>query len=241
MTHENVPAEVRALLATTSTATLATQLFKHGFKNTFVQGVRCLSPHGGPLIGPAFTVRFIPAREDLSGPHEYAERSHPQRRAVEECPEGFVVVMDCRQDARSATAGDIMLTRMQMRGVAGLVSDGGIRDTAALAELSIPVFAAAPSAPASFHLHTAVDLDVPIACGGVPVYPGDVMVGDADGVVVIPRHVATEVAHAATEQERLEQFILSEIRAGRPIFEVYPPDEDTLARYRAWLEQDHGA
>jgi regulator of RNase E activity RraA len=230
---ESLAAEVRALLANTSTATLATQLFKRGLKNTFVQGVQRLTP-GSMMIGPATTVRYIPSREDLSGPEEYANRAHPQRRAVEECPPGGVIVMDCRRDPRAACAGDIMLTRMQLRGVAGLVTDGGMRDTATLATLEIAVFAAGPSAPASFHQHTAVDLDVPIACGGVPVYPGDVVVGDADGVVVIPRPIVGEVARDAVEQERLERFVLEEIRGGRPIFEVYPPDDATKARYRAW-------
>lgn len=234
---EDMPAEVRATLARTTTATIATQLFKHGFKNTFIQGVRCLTPGARTVIGPAFTLRYIPSREDISGPEEYRDQSHPQRRAVEECPAGFVIVMDCRRDASSATAGDILLTRMQVRGVAGVVTDGGVRDTASLAGLSIPVFGVCPSAPASFHLHTAIDLNVPIACGGVAVYPGDVMVGDADGVVVIPRHLAAEVAEAAAEQERMEQFILEEVRTGKATFGLYPPDEDTLSRYAAWKGQ----
>jgi regulator of RNase E activity RraA len=231
---EDLSPELRATLARTSVATLTTQLFKRGFRNAFVQGVRRLSPDRPTLVGPATTVRFIPCREDLSGPDEYADRAHPQRRAVEECPPGGVIVMDCRRDPRSACAGDIMLTRMELRRVAGLVTDGGIRDTSTLATLELPVFAATPSAPASFHLHTAVDLDVPIACGGVPVYPGDVVVGDADGVVVIPRHLVDEIARDALEQERLERFVLEEIRSGRPIFEVYPPDDATRARYQAW-------
>jgi regulator of RNase E activity RraA len=225
----------RERLEQVSTPTLTTQLFKRGLKNTFIQGVARLNrDKGAVMVGLAWTLRYIPAREDLSGPAEYADRGHPQRRAIEDCPQGFVLVADCRGDARAASGGDILMTRLARRGVAGMVSDGGMRDTATVALLDMPVYVARPSAPASFHLHSAVDANVPIACGGVAVYPGDVLVGDADGVVVIPCHLADEVAADALEQERYEAWVLKEVEGGKPIFGLYPPDEDAQARYQAW-------
>jgi regulator of RNase E activity RraA len=227
-------ADTRRLLARTSTATLATQLFKRGLRNTFLLGVSRLNHDPSPvMVGEAWTLRYIPAREDLNGPGEYDER-HPQRRAIEDCPPGAVLVADCRRDTSAACGGDILMTRLASRGVGGMVTDGGMRDVANIAKLAMPVYIGAPAAPASFHRHAAVDANVPIACGGVPVYPGDVMVGDLDGVVVIPRHLADEVAHDAAEQERLEAWILEEVRGGRGIFGLYPPDADTRARYEAF-------
>ena len=228
-----VSQETKRLLAQTSTATLATQLFKRGLRNTFLLGVSRLNQDPGPvMVGEAWTLRYIPAREDLNGPGEYDDR-HPQRRAIEECPPGAVLVADCRRDTSAASGGDILLTRLTQRGVGGMVTDGGMRDVANIARLAMPVYIGAPAAPASFHRHAAVDANVPIACGGVPVYPGDVMVGDGDGVVVIPRHLAAEIAGDAAEQERLEAWILAEVRGGKGIFGLYPPDERTRARYEA--------
>jgi regulator of RNase E activity RraA len=226
--------ETIGLLRQSSTPTLTTQLFKRGLRNTFIQGVSRLNHDQTPvMVGDAYTLRYIPAREDLNGPAEYADRSHPQRRAIEDCPPGAVLVADCRRDTRAASGGDILMTRLAARGVAGMVTDGGMRDTPNIAKLAMPVYIGAPSAPASFHGHAAVDANVPIACGGVPVYPGDVLVGDADGVVVIPRHLADEVAQDAAEQERFEAWVLAEVRAGKPIFGLYPPDDDTRRRYEA--------
>jgi regulator of RNase E activity RraA len=228
-----ISAETRRLLAQTSTATLATQLFKRGLRNTFLLGVSRLNHDRTPvMVGEAYTLRYIPAREDLNGPGEYSDR-HPQRRAIEDCPPGAVLVADCRRDVGAASGGDILMTRLASRGVGGMVTDGGMRDVANIAKLAMPVYIGAPAAPASFHRHAAVDANVPIACGGVPVYPGDVMVGDLDGVVVIPRHLADEVARDAAEQERLEAWILDEVRGGKGIFGLYPPDDDTRARYEA--------
>jgi regulator of RNase E activity RraA len=228
-----ISAETRRLLAQTSTATLATQLFKRGLRNTFLLGVSRLNHDPAPvMVGEAWTLRYIPAREDLNGPGEYDE-SHPQRRAIEDCPPGAVLVADCRRDTSAACGGDILMTRLASRGVGGMVTDGGMRDVANIAKLAMPVYIGAPAAPASFHRHAAVDANVPVACGGVPVYPGDIMVGDLDGVVVIPRHLAEEVAHDAAEQEQLEAWILEEVRGGRGIFGLYPPDADTRARYEA--------
>ena len=229
-----LPDETRERFAQTTTATLCTQLFKRGLRNAFIQGIFRLNQDDVPvMVGEAFTLRYIPAREDLNGPEEYADRAHPQRRAIEECPPGAVLIADCRQDTSAASGGDILMHRLEHRGVAGMVTDGGMRDTPSVATLKMPVFIGGASAPASFHRHCAVDMNVPIACGGVPVYPGDVLVGDGEGVVVIPRHLADEVARDALERERFEEWVLEQVRAGQPTFGLYPPDDATRERYQA--------
>jgi regulator of RNase E activity RraA len=232
--------ETRERLARVSTATLTTQLFKRGLRNAFIQGVRPLNPKAPQMVGPAFTLRYIPAREDLDHMGVFDDYDHPQRRAIETCPPGFVLVMDCRQNARVASAGSILLTRLMVRGCAGLVSDGGLRDSPEIAQLDYPVYCAGPSAPTNLILHHALDLNNPIGCGDVPVYPGDVLVGDGEGVVVIPRHLADEVAADAAEQDRLETFILEEVRGGRALRGVYPPDAGTRARYQEWRKRQGG-
>ncbi|MEL6702357.1 MAG: ribonuclease activity regulator RraA, partial [Pseudomonadota bacterium] len=161
-----------------STASVATLLFKRGYQNAYVQGALPLS-EGRVMVGPAYTLRYIPTRPDTDPLDAFREPDHPQRVAVEECPVGAVLVMDCRQDASAASAGSILLTRCQIRGVEGVVSDGGIRDAQGAAALDMPVFAAGPSAPTNLTKHHAVDIGLPVACGGVAVYPGDVMLGDA--------------------------------------------------------------
>ena len=182
------------------------------------------------MVGPAFTLRYIAAREDTDPIDAFREPDHPQRVAIETCPKGSVLVMDCRQDASAASAGSILLTRLQVRGGAGVVTDGGIRDARGAAELDMPVFAAKPSAPTNLTKHHAVDIDVPISCGGVAVYPGDVMVGDADGVMVIPRNLAAEIADLALPMEQFEDFVLAEVLRGVPIIGLYPPTAAALIR-----------
>lgn len=225
--------EVRTLFEATTTATLCTQLFKRGLRNQFIQDVGLVTPKAGMMIGEAFTLRNIPAREDLDGPGKFDGRSHPQRRAIEECPAGAVLAIDCRKDQRSGALGDILITRLADRGVAGVVTDGGMRDVTPMADFTIPIFAACPSPPASFHVHHAVDLQVPIACGDVAVFPGDILVGDQEGVVVVPKHLAAEVARDAAEQEQLEHWVLEEIKKGQEIFDLYPPNDDNKKRYEA--------
>lgn len=220
-----------------STATVATLLYKKGFRNCYVQGVMPLGTDQDRMVGPAFTLRYIAAREDTDPIEAFREPDHPQRIAIETCPEGHVLVMDCRQDASAASAGSILLTRLQVRGGAGTVTDGGIRDAAGAAALKMPVFAAKPSAPTNLTKHHAVDVDVPISCGGVAVYPGDIMVGDADGVMAIPRHLADEIAHEGLPMEVFEDFVLHEVLRGVPIIGLYPPtDPGTQARFEAWKE-----
>jgi regulator of RNase E activity RraA len=219
-----------------STATLTTQLFKRGLRNVYLQGVHRMSKAGDNLVGEAFTLRYIPAREDLDHVGVFENPEHPQRKAVEIVPPGHVLVMDCRRDTRAASGGSILLTRMQVRGAAGVVTDGGLRDSDAIAGMDFPVFGAGPSAPLNLAIHHAVDLNVPIGCGGVAVFPGDIIVGDAEGVVVVPAHLAVEVARDASEQERLEVFVLQEVAGGRPLPGTYPPNAETLARYCQWRE-----
>jgi regulator of RNase E activity RraA len=225
--------ETKELLGRTSTATLTTQLFKRGLRNTFIQGVGRLTPRAPMMIGEAYTLRMIPAREDLDQPGMFLGTEHPQRRAIEACPAGKVLVIDARKETGAGVLGDILIARLMQRGVAGVVTDGAMRDTPPILGLEYPVYAGGAAAPASFGVHHATDLEVPIGCGDVAVFPGDVLVGDAEGVVVIPAHLAAEVAADAAEQERLEAWILAEVEAGRSIFGLYPPDDEALARYQA--------
>ena len=218
-----------------STATLTTQLFKRGLRNAFMQGIRPLAPYRGNLVGPAFTLRNIPAREDLDGINVLADPEHPQRRAIEITPAGHVLVIDCRGDTRAACAGQILVTRLIKRGVVGLVSDGGIRDAGPIGEMrQFPVYCAGPSAPLNLTHHHAVESDVPIGCGDVAVYPGDLVVGDGDGVVVIPAAMAEEVAIDAAEQEELEEFLLQQIGEGAALPGTYPPNDATRAAFQQW-------
>ncbi len=226
-----------ALLTKASTATVATLLFKRGYHNAYVQGALPLNADTGTMVGPAYTLRYIPTRPDTDPLDAFREPNHPQRVAVEECPQGAVLVMDCRQDATAASAGSILLTRCQMRGVAGVVSDGGIRDARGAAALDMPVFAVKPAAPTNLTKHHAVDISLPIACGGVAVYPGDIVMGDADGVMIIPRHLADEIAVETVEMELFEAFVLEEVNAGASIRGLYPPtDPATLTRFTAWKD-----
>ncbi|MBY6047876.1 ribonuclease activity regulator RraA [Vannielia litorea] len=216
-----------------STATVATLLYMRGYLNAYIQSAMPLAPGKPTMVGPAFTLRYIPARPDTDPIEAFRERDHPQRVAVEECPEGAVLVMDCRGDASAASAGSILLTRLEMRGCAGVVTDGGVRDAEGAAALSMPVYAGKPSAPTNLTKHHAVDIGLPIACGEVAVYPGDILLGDGDGVMVIPRHLADEIAAEALPMEVFESFVLEQVRAGQPIIGLYPPtDAAVQERYK---------
>ena len=224
----------RSKLAAASTATLTTVLFKHGFRNTFMQGVRAINPNAPRMVGPAYTMRYIPAREDLDHLGVFADRSHPQRKGVEECPPGHVFVIDSRRNPAAASAGGILVTRLWKRGVAGIVTDGGFRDTPDIARLPFPAYHAAPAAPTNLIKHHAVDLNVPIACGEVAVYPGDILVGDGEGVAVIPQHIADAVAEEAFEQTAYEDFVQEQVEAGRSIFGIYPPAPEAREEFKRW-------
>lgn len=228
----------RARLSKVSTATLCTQLFKRGFRNVYMQGVgRMTTPSGGNLVGPAFTMRSIPAREDMDQLSAFDNPDHPQRKAIESTPPGHVLVLDCRGEKRVASGGQILTTRLMKRGAAGLVSDGSIRDSGAISKMDFPVYCAGGSAPLNLLLHHALEQDIPIGCGGVAVYPGDVIVGDDEGVVVVPRHLADEVAEQAEEQEKMEAFVLERVQGGAKLAGTYPPSEETKAAFAVWRKE----
>ena len=237
---EAITEETKALLRKCGVATLATQLFKRGLRNTIIQGVRPLGQGKEQMVGEAFTVRYIPAREDLDHVGVFADPNHPQRKAIETVPPGHVLVSDCRRDASAASGGSILMTRLMVRGVAGYVSDGGLRDSPEIAKLDFPTYCGGPAPQLNLAVHHSVDLNIPIGCGGVAVYPGDVIVGDGEGVIVIPRHLAREVAHDTAEQERVERFVIEEVRKGAPVIGTYPPNEAARARYAEWLKRDKG-
>ena len=221
-----------------STATLCTQLFKRGLRNVYIQGIKRLTtPSGGNLVGPAFTVRNIPAREDIDQLSAFENPEHPQRKAIESVPPGHVLVIDTRGEKRVASGGQILTTRLKVRGAAGLVSDGPVRDSGEIAKMDFPVFCAGGSAPLNLIHHHAIDLNVPVGCGGVAVYPGDVIVGDEEGVVVIPANLADEVAADAAEQEKLEIFLLERVQNGAALPGTYPPNAATRAAYDEWRKK----
>jgi regulator of RNase E activity RraA len=233
--HQAVAPSTLETLKTVSTATLTSLLYKRGFRNVFIQGARPLKA-GQRLAGPAYTLRYIPSREDLDGIEVFRDPRHPQRVAVEEIPPGAVLVMDCRGDVSVASAGSILATRMQVRGAAGIVTDGGLRDATGIASLDMPAWCSGASAPTNLIRHHALDINAPIGCGGVPVYPGDIMVGDDDGVVCIPAHLAEDIARDAVEMERFEDFVLEEVVNGASIIGLYPATApETRPRYEAWL------
>ncbi|PZX09603.1 ribonuclease activity regulator RraA [Celeribacter halophilus] len=231
--------ETREKLMKVSTASVATALYKRGLRNQFVQGVVPIGDKPVTMVGQAFTLRYIPAREDRNPITVFRERDHKQRVAVETCPEGHVLVMDARKDSRAATAGSILVTRLQIRGAAGVVSDGGVRDAAGIAALDMPAYFARPSAPTNLTLHEAIDINVPISCGDAAVFPGDVMLGDGDGVMVIPAYLADEIAEECTGMESYEDFVLEQVNQGAGIIGLYPgTDEENLEKYNAWRERE---
>lgn len=225
----------RTKLRAVSTATVATALYKRGFRIQSIQDVHPLGPDQPTLVGEAFRLRYMPAREDLNPVSVFRDRSHPQRKAVEDCPPGAVLVMDSRKDARAASAGSILVTRLMKRGVAGVVTDGGFRDSAEIAKLGFPAYHHRPSAPTNLTLHQAIEINGPIGCGDAPVFPGDIILGDQDGVIVIPAHLADEIADEAMEMTAFEDFVAEQVSNGRSILGLYPAtDEQTLADFAAW-------
>jgi regulator of RNase E activity RraA len=227
----------REQLMKVSTATLCTALFKRGLHHQMVQDVRPLQASGPNMVGEAFTLRYMPAREDRNPLSVFQNRDHPQRVAVEQCPPGAVMVIDSRKDARAASAGGILVARLMQRGVAGVVTDGGFRDSPDIAKYAMPAYHRQPSAPTNLTLHEAIEINGPIGCGDAPVFPGDVIVGDAEGVVVIPAHLADEVAAEATEMTVFEDFVQEKVMEGRSILGLYPPtDEQSRVDFAAWRQ-----
>ncbi|MGB7393672.1 MAG: ribonuclease activity regulator RraA [Pricia sp.] len=231
----------RNKLQSASTATVATCLFKKGLKNQFIQGVGPLQKGRPTMVGEAFTLRYIPAREDLNPISVFQDPKHPQRVAVEQCPEGHVMVIDSRRDARAASAGSILITRLMVRGAAGIVTDGGFRDSAEIAALDFSSYHNTPSAPTNLTLHQALDINVPIGCGDVAVFPGDVVLGDDDGVMIIPAHMADEVAEECLRMTAYEEFVMEKVKEGQSIIGLYPPtDPQNLKKFEVWKKTGNG-
>ena len=231
----NLSDTTRNKLRTVSTATVATALYKRGFRIQCIQDVQPLSPDQPTMVGEAFTLRYMPAREDLNKLDVFRDRAHPQRKAIEECPAGSVLVMDSRKDARAASAGAILVTRLMQRGCAGVVTDGGFRDSGEIAKLGFPAFHHRPSAPTNLTLHQAIEINGPIGCGDAPVFPGDTILGDCDGVIVIPAHLADEIAEETFEMTAFEDFVAEQVSKGRSIVGLYPAtDEQTLKDFAVW-------
>jgi regulator of RNase E activity RraA len=221
-----------ATLAGVTTATLTTLLLKKGLRNVWIRGAFPLVDGQPRVVGRAFTVRFVPAREDLATPASWSSPIST-RAAIEDMPAGCVAVVDANGVRDAGFWGDILCGRMAQRGVAGLVSDGVVRDRAGVLATGLPVWAAGAAAPPSVAGLTFVDWQKPVGCGGVAVFPGDVIVADGDGAVVIPAALVDEIAAQAADQEHLEEWIMGEIRAGVPLPGLYPPNAETRARYEA--------
>jgi regulator of RNase E activity RraA len=211
-----------------STATIATCLFKKGLKNQFIQDVKPLKLGRPIMVGDAYTLRYIPAREDLNPISVFKDPKHLQRVAIEECPEGAVLVIDSRKDARAASAGSILATRLMLRGVAGLVTDGGFRDSAEIADLNFSSYHNRPSAPTNLTLHQAIAINEPIGCGDVAVFPNDIIVGDDDGVMVIPSEIADDVADECLQMTLFEEYVIEKVQNGQSIIGLYPLVDDSI-------------
>jgi regulator of RNase E activity RraA len=217
--------------------TLTTQLFRRGYRQQFLVGLTPLNPNAGSFAGEAFTLRFIPSREDKDwdlGDLKKRGEDNMQWEAVEAIGAGQVLMIDSRNDPRAASAGNMLLTRMLRKGVAAAVTDGAFRDGSEIARMPFPAYCRANTASTRPAYHRAVDMQLPIGCAEVAVYPGDIVVGDADGVTVIPRPLAAEVAEAACEQELREKFLFGKIDAGEPLWGNYPAGEATLAEFEVW-------
>lgn len=227
--------ETKRKLMGVSVATLCSALYKRGLRNQTIQDVRPLRARGTNMVGPAFTLRYMPAREDRNPMSVFRDPRHPQRVAIETCPEGHVLVMDSRKDPRAASAGDILITRLMQRGAAGVVTDGGFRDAMNIAALDMPSYHNRPSSPTNLTLHEAIDINVPIGCGDVAVFPGDIVVGDDDSVIIIPADLADEIADEAVEMTAYEDFVLERVQNGNTIIGLYPAtDENNLALFAEW-------
>jgi len=230
------PATREALLRV-GTSTLTGILSRRGLRNMFLQDVWPIRPDLPRMVGLAFTMRFIRAREDKAA----AGRGSLQQKAMEECPSGHVLVVDARGDARAASAGDLFVGRLKARGCAGIVTDGGLRDTEGIAKTGLQAYHGRPSSPPSEIVHQPIDLGLPIACGGVAVYPGDVLVGDPDGVVVIPPDIVDVVAEEALASTLYDEFAEEEIARGRSLIGLFPAaGEDARRDFEAW-KRIHGA
>ena len=224
---------IREAFSIASTATIQNQLFIRGFRNRFLNGVLLRTPNHSRFVAEAFTLRFIPAREDLDKVEAFKDPRHPQRLAIESVEPGQALIVDSRNDPRAASAGEILVTRLAKRGGVAFISDGAVRDSHEMDSIGIPVYTAGVTANTNLIHHHAVDFQVPIGCAGVAVFPGDVLVGDPEGVLVVPHEIALEVATASLEQHELEEFVLEKVRNGAALPGTYPPSEQLLNEFRS--------
>lgn len=228
--------QTRWILASVGIACISNALLRRGFRNTCLAGLVPVAPGQPALVGPAFTLRFIPARDDIDSLENYGRPENLHRRAIEECPPGAVLVIDARSETGVSSAGDMMAARLRARGAAGMVTDGGFRDAHGIGQTGLPAFhriAATPATPLKLH---PAEINVPIGCAGVAIYPGDIIVGDADGVVVIPAHLADEVAREAREATEYEDFAARHLARGRSLMGLFPSTPESRAEFKTWVE-----
>ncbi len=229
--------QVIETLKAISTATLTTVLLKKGLRNVWMRGTRPLRPGQGRVVGKAFTLRFVPAREDLATPESWASPIST-RAAIEAMPEGCIAVADALGVTDAGIFGDILCARMARRGVAGLVTDGVMRDGEGVLASGMKVWCDGVAAPPSVAGLTFVGWQEPISCGGVAVFPDDVVVVDDDGAVLIPAKLLDAVLAEAPEQERMEAWIMTEVDRGVPLPGLYPMNSETKVRYQAWKDSE---
>ncbi len=228
--------KIKNIFLKSSVATISTALFKRGYRNQFIQGVSPLNPNLSNMVGYAFTVRYIPAREDLNTLDVFKNPEHPQRVAIEKCPKDHVLVFDSRKDARAASAGAILVTRLMVRGCAGVVTDGGFRDSAEIKNLEFPAYHTRPSSPTNLTLHQAIDINVPIGCGDVAVWPNELVGGDQEGVIVIPNKIIEEVSEEVESMTVYEDYVMDKVKAGSTIKGLYPlTDEEQKNKFESWI------
>ena len=228
--------KIKNIFLKSSVATISTALFKRGLRNQFIQGVSPLNPNLSNMVGYAFTVRYIPAREDLNTLDVFRNPEHPQRVAIEKCPKNHVLIFDSRKDARAASAGAILITRLMVRGCAGVVTDGGFRDSSEIKKLEFPAYHHRPSSPTNLTLHQAIDINVPIGCGDVAVWPNDLIVGDQEGVIVIPNKIIEEISEEVKSMTVYEDYVIDKVQNGSSIRGLYPlTDEKQKNLFENWI------
>ena len=224
-------AKVLDTLSQVSTATVTTILLKKGLRNVWIRGTRPLRPNQSRVVGPAFTMRFVPAREDLATPESWSS-PRSTRAAIEEMPEGCIAVVDAMGITDAGIFGDILCARINKRGVRALITDGVVRDLVGVLATGLPVWCQGVAAPPSVAGLTFVNWQEPIGCGGVAVFPNDIIVSDEDGAVVIPQAMLDDLVATAPEQERFEAWVVSEVERGEPLPGLYPPNAEAKARYQ---------
>jgi regulator of RNase E activity RraA len=229
-------AEIKEILSGVTTATLTTTLLKKGLRNVWIRGAMPIKPGQGRLVGRAFTLRFVPAREDLATPESWSSPKST-RAAIEAMPDGCIAVVDAMGIKDAGIFGDILCARMATKHVAALVTDGVVRDLDGVLGTELPVWCSGVAAPPSVAGLTFVDWDQPVGCGGVAIFPNDIIVVDNDGAVVIPAALIDDILELAPEQERLEGWIMEQVNQGAALPRLYPANAENKARYEEWKKQ----